>query len=279
MNQPDYLDVPKEFPPVWASAYGQDVKGYWLELSVYDQSLRFRWIPKGQFTMGSDAQEEGRDDDEDQHTVILSRGFWLAETTVTQVLWKAMTGKNPSRFQKGKTGLFPVENVSWDDSQDFIKKLNQHHPDLNIRLPWEAEWEYACRAGTETPFNFQGELTLDKVNYRGTWDDFENWGQGAKQATAQVKSYPGKAWGLYEMHGNVWEWCEDVWQENLGTEDVTDPWRLVGNRPEESEVGAGRVLRGGSWGDNGGSVRSAMRGRYRPDRRSINIGFRLSLRL
>ncbi len=278
MNQPNYLDVPTEFPPDWAVAYGQDIKGYWLELSFFNQTVRFRWIPNGQFMMGSDENEKGRDSDEDQQLVILSKGFWLAETTVTQVLWQAVMGKNPSEFQEGETSNFPVEKVSWEDAQNFIVKLNQHYSDIKVRLPREAEWEYACRAGTDTPFNFEGELTLDKVNYCGTWDADE-WGKKAKKTTTVVKSYPSNAWGLYEMHGNLWEWCEDSWQEHLSTEEVTDPWLSAEKRRVELEVGALRVVRGGSWGRSGRDVRSAIRDRVKAGDRSSGIGFRLSLGL
>ncbi|NOQ13823.1 MAG: SUMF1/EgtB/PvdO family nonheme iron enzyme [Methyloprofundus sp.] len=269
MNQPDYQDVPKEFPPDWASAYGQDNKGYWLENDVYKQLLCFRWIPKGQFTMGSDKNEKGRYENEDQHQVILSRGFWLAETTVTQALWLAVMGKNPSDFQEDDTANFPVEQVSWDDAQKFIAKLNQHQPGLTFRLPSEAEWEYACRAGTKTPFNFEGELSVDKVNYRGTWGDYGSRGKGAKEATVEVKNYAANAWELYEMHGNVWEWCADEYQHGLGNETTIDP-RGVG-------VSSGRVLRGGSWLYFGRYARSAYRLWAGPDDRGNYIGFRLAL--
>ena len=174
------------------------------------------------------------------HPVTISHGFWLAETTVTQALWQAVTGNNPSHF-KGDNR--PVEKVSWDDAQDFIQQLNAFiqalQPEYGFRLPAEAEWEYACRAGSETPFNFDGELTLEKVNYRGTWDDYSQWGQGALQETAEVKSYPCNAWGLFEMHGNVWEWCQDYWSEQSNKEPAFDP--------KGPDTGSGRVVRGGSW--------------------------------
>jgi formylglycine-generating enzyme required for sulfatase activity len=114
--------------------------------------------------------------------------------------------------------LKPVENVSWEDVQHFIEKNHQ----LKLRLPTEAEWENACRAGTETAFHFDSDIALDQVNYRGTWDDNENWGEGALQQTAEVKRYPPNAWGLYEMHGNVWEWCQD-WYGDYPSEPVVDP--------------------------------------------------------
>jgi formylglycine-generating enzyme required for sulfatase activity len=231
----------------------------------------FRWIEPGTFTMGSPAAEKGRYDDELQHQVTLSKGFWMAETTVTQALWQAVMGEKPSHF-KGDNR--PVEKVSWDDAQAFIAKLNQVHPDLMVRLPTEAEWEYACRAGTQTPFNFGAELSLNNVNYRGTWEyKAEEWGDGAKKETTDVASYPCNAWGLYDMHGNVWEWCQDVWQEKLSAEPVTDPLIAGG----EQKAGVGRVVRGGSWFNFGRNVRSAYRYRSGPDARDGYLGFRLAL--
>ncbi len=216
---------PPTFPYAWASDWGEDRYGLWQAFTYQDVRHTFRWIQPGTFQMGSPdgsgekGAEEGRlDDREDLHKVTFNQGFWLAETTVTQALWEAVTGgENPSHFTshfKGKNR--PVEKVSWHDTQTFLTQLNQLHPDLNARLPWEAEWEYACRAGTQTPFNFGEELTLNKVNYRGTWEYKENeWGEGAKKAITDVKTYPCNAWGLYEMHGNVWEWCADQWQDHL----------------------------------------------------------------
>jgi formylglycine-generating enzyme required for sulfatase activity len=177
-------------------------------------------------------------------------------------------GENPSHFNGDNQS---VETVGWDDAQAFIKQLNQIIPHLQTRLPWESEWEYACRAGRQTPFNFADELTLAKVNYRGTWEyKADEWGQGAKRETAEVKSYPCNDWGLYE--GNVWEWCEDASQEHLGHEAVQDPWQQSVAAP-----GAARVVRGGSWNDVGGIVRSAIRDWYWPGIRDFNLGFRLAL--
>jgi formylglycine-generating enzyme required for sulfatase activity len=221
--------------------------------------------------MGTPDTELGRWAGEDWHSVTLSQGFWLAETTVTQALWQVVMGDNPSHF-KGDNR--PVEQVSWNDTQAFIGQLRQLHPDLTVRLPWEAEWEYACRAGTQTPFNFGDELTLAKINYRGTWEyGTDRWGVAAKRATAEVKTYPCNRWGLFEMHGNVWERCEDLWRESLGTQAVCDPWQ------SQSAPGtdALRVVRGGSWGSNGRDVRSAIRYRNRPDNRNDYLGLRLAL--
>ncbi len=219
--------------------------------------------------MGSHENEKGRYGNEDRHQISLSKGFWLAETAVTQALWQVVMDKNPSQFEGENR---PVENISWNDVRDFMGKFNQIHPNLTVRLPWEAEWEYACRAGTETPFNFDDELMLDKVNYNGYWDKWE-FAEQAKKKTVVVKSYPCNRWGLYDMHGNVWEWCEDTWQEKLGREVVTDPWE----GQEKPAAGAARVVRGGSWYNLGGDCRSAFRGGVGPDFRDDYLGFRLAL--
>lgn len=264
---------PPVFPATWASDFGEDAYGLWMAFTYQNVRLALRWIQPGTFMMGSPDDEQGRLQHEVLHPVTLSRGFWLAETTVTQALWQAVTGDNPSQF-KGDNR--PVERVSWDDAQDFIRQLNAIsqtlQPETVFRLPTEAEWEYACRAGTQTPFSFDGELALDKVNYRGVWEyEADNWGQTALKQTAEVKSYPCNSWGLYEMHGNVWEWCQDYWDGQLAQEPVTDP---VG-----ASTGAGRVVRGGSWGHGGGFVRSAYRYGDVAGYRYDNLGFRLALGL
>jgi formylglycine-generating enzyme len=266
-----HIDLsPPVFPFRWASDWGEDRYGLWQAFIYKGVRLSFRWLPPGEFDMGSPETEQGRWDDEDLHHVTLNNGFWMAETTVTQALWQAVMGENPS-FYKGDNR--PVEFVSWDDVQSFIQRVNQFQPSLITRLPWEAEWEYACRAGTQTPFNFSGDLTLAKVNYRGLWDgNTKVWGKGAKRETADVKSYPCNDWGLYEMHGNVWEWCEDTWIQHLGSEEVIDPWQASGSAADTD-----LVVRGGSWVNDGRRGRSALRRRFVPGVRRNNLGFRLAL--
>jgi len=281
---------PPIFPYPWATDWGEDQYGLWMGLNHKGVRCVFRWIDSGTFMMGSPEEEEGRYDDEDYHQVTLTQGFWAAETTVTQAMWVSVMAENPSHFEGDNR---PVEQVSWDDCQRFIQKLNTFHPELEVCLPWEAEWEYACRAGTKTAFNVGEKLTLDKVNYRGVWnlelgEDREKWVEEAstqwddkaKQETAEVKSYSCNAWGLYEMHGNVWEWCQDHWQENLGTDSVVDPQNERAEAEAEAEAGqegARRVIRGGSWGNLGGDVRSAYRLHYSPVNRRSLLGFRLFL--
>lgn len=244
----------------------RDTYGLYTDISIAEIPQRFRWIEPTAFQMGSPQEEAGRYGSETQHPVILTQGYWLAETACTQALWQAVTGNNPCAF-KGANN--PVENVSWHDVTDqFLKRVNKQYPQLTLRLPTEAEWENACRADTTGVFNFESELSLDKVNYRGTWDDYAKWGEGALQKTTEVKSYPPNQWGLYEMHGNVWEWCQDRYGD-YPAQPVVDP--------QGSAIGSSRVLHGGSWVSYGRLCRSAFRNSGDPGVRGYTFGFRLAL--
>ena len=267
---PHHPKSPPVFPYPWASSWGEDEYGLWMGLDYNGVQVVFRWIEPGTFMMGSPDNEKERYSWEDCHQVTLSEGYWLTETSVTQTLWEAVMGSNPSHF-KGEN--LPVETVSWDDCQNFLKKMSEFHIELALRLPWEAEWEYACRAGTTTPFSFGENITPEQVNYDGNYP-YSNGIKGEfRSKTVPVKALPCNSWGLYEMHGNVWEWCQDQWQSSLGQEAAKDP-RHEGSEPEE---GAERVIRGGSWDNLGGSARSACRGSGSPGNRVDGIGLRLSL--
>jgi formylglycine-generating enzyme required for sulfatase activity len=178
----------------------------------------------------------------------------------------AVMDKNPSEFQDDPNN--PVENVSWDDVQTFIEQLNRMFPELKAGLPSEAQWEYACRAGTATPFSFGDNITPEQVNYHGN----HPYAGGAiglyREKTVPVKSLPVNPWGLYEMHGNVWEWCADRYGA-YKPEVAVDP--------AGDDSGSYRVLRGGSWILNGRNTRSAFRYWYEPADRFDYIGFRLAL--
>jgi formylglycine-generating enzyme required for sulfatase activity len=267
---------------------GRDEFGVWAEVALYSWkhmtvndpvntpmsyfnrvAQRFRRIPPGRFLMGSPQDEpelESFGADETQHEVTLSRGFWLADSATTQAWWQAVMGNNPSRFQNNSNN--PVETVSWNDAQAFIAQLNAQVQGLSARLPTEAEWEYACRAGTTTPFSFGANITPEMVNYDGNYP-YAGGVQGQyREQTVPVKSLPPNPWGLYEMHGNVWEWCQD-WFSDYPRGLVADP-----TGPPEGQY---RVLRGGSWIDFGWVVRSAYRDGFGPDFRSSSTGFRLAL--
>jgi sulfatase modifying factor 1 len=286
VDSPVYLALPTLRPPMrrseaaveegaggdegadvpWASATGSDEYGRWAEIDLAGVRQRFRWIAPGSFVMGSPASEAERYHDEVQHPVTLTRGFWLADTACTQAFWQAVMGTNPGHFADDPRN--PVETVSWNDVQSFIGQLNRRMPGLDARLPSEAEWEYACRAGTTTPFSFGDNITPEQVNYDGS-SPYAGGKKGLNRGrTVPVGSLPPNPWGLHEMHGNVWEWCADWYGPYPAGERVD---------PHGPQTGGYRVLRGGSWHYYGWSVRSASRYRYEPGYRYVFIGFRLAL--
>jgi len=276
----------KGFAPEWASGWGQDAFGVWVEITVGQVVQRLRWIPPGQFMMGSPESEVGRWDDEGpQHPVTISQGFWLFDTPVTQALWQAVMGDNPSEFKSLKR---PVDTVSWDEASAFIDKLNDRIPELLLSLPTEAQWEYACRANTETStYNGQleivGELNgpiLDEIAWYGgnsgvdfdldNGRDSSGWAEKqydhVKAGTREVALKRPNDWGLYDMLGNVLEWCRDG-QRRYQDKDEVDP---VGDLKE----GVSRVLRGGSWIDDARGLRTAGRYANVPDIHDYSIGLR-----
>ena len=253
--------------------------------------MEFVLIPKGKFTMGAPAEEKERNpaekkfDAEKQHEVEISKPFYLAKYSVTQEQYQAVTGKNPSHFCKGgfetdkvkdlDTKQFPVENVSWDDAQAFCKKLKESDKDKRkYRLPTEAEWEYACRAGTTTPFSFGAELNGKQANCNGSVVPYGTTVMGPwKQRTTKVGEYGENPWGLCDMHGNVWQWCEDYYGPYNDDLKATDPLRSV------KYAEGRRVLRGGSWGHAGLYCRAAYRTLATPATRNEYVGFRVAFGL
>lgn len=222
----------------------------------------FVFIPPGRFTMGSTEYETGRNPDETPHEVTLTKGFYIQKTPVTREQWKAVMGDSAA-FSDGPPNC-PVESVSWNECQEFIRRLNEKTKSRR-RLPTEAEWEYACRAGSSAPF-CNGELTepycaQDAVLCEVAWYCANS---GRKIHPAAEKSPNG--WGLHDMHGNVNEWCQD-WYGEYSPEPQTDP---VG-----PGSGLGKVIRGGSWFSNAKNCRSASRFHWPPNSRSDAIGFRL----
>jgi sulfatase modifying factor 1 len=238
-------------------------------------------IPPGSFLMGSPKDEKERDPDEGpQHKVSFAQLFYLGTHEVTfdeydvfAFLIKHDGGCadcheviRPSDNGWGR-GKLPVINVSWEDAQCYAEWL-YHKTGKHYRLPTEAEWEYACRAGTTTPFSFGDNITPEQVNYNGNYPYAGGVKGLYREKTVPVKSLPANPWGLYEMHGNVWEWCAD-WYGDYTPEAVVDP-----AGPLE---GSFRVLRGGSWYSRAGYARSAYRGRYIPAGHIVDYGFRLAL--
>jgi formylglycine-generating enzyme required for sulfatase activity len=297
------LQVPQPTPvniqPEWANAAGEDEIGRWAEIKVGHVVQRFRYVPAGKFFMGSPDGEEGQTREGNshsffagfssivhkielpQHRVTISRGFWAADTACTQALWRVVMGDNPSRFKKKNGGGLehPVECVSWPRVQEFIKAFNALVPGCQMTLPTEAEWEYACRAGTETVFSFGDNVWTHQINYDGKYPyGIAKKGENRK-CTVPVKDLPANQWGLYQMHGNVCEWCADepriysVVDDKVG---VLDPGLAATLRP--SNVEGVRALRGGSWFDSAESARAGCRGTAELEYTSSYIGFRLVCR-
>jgi formylglycine-generating enzyme required for sulfatase activity len=253
--------------PSWMHDQGTDAIGRWCEFKVGNVVQRMRWIEPGTFWMGSTSNESEREDNELRHRVVLTKGYWLADTACTQALWEEIVGANPSKFQ-GDLQL-PVEQVSWNDiTTVFLPRLNERVPGLNLELPTEAQWEYACRAGTTTPFSFGEQITPEQVNYSGNYPYNDGKKGICREKTVPVKALPANGWGLYQMHGNVWEWCADAFGDYPSGE-AKDP---VVHQDQSLQ----RVLRGGSWFRSCGNCRSARRLASIPGDRNARIGFRLA---
>jgi len=235
-----------------------------MVLTINGVKYALRWCPAGTFMMGSPVSEVERFNDETQHQVTLTHGFWMLETQVTQDMWESVMKSNPSHFRGAE---LPVVMVSWHDCQEYIQKLNAHLAGTpaapacyKFSLPTESQWEYACRAGTTTPYHFGDSLSTTQAHFDQDWDT---------GTMTEVGSYPANAWGLYDMHGNVWEWCADCHGGDYPSDAVVDP---VG-----SPTGSLRVIRGGSWNDDARYCRSADRSGVDPTYRSNRLGLRLSL--
>jgi formylglycine-generating enzyme required for sulfatase activity len=236
------------------------------------------WVKPGTFTMGSPSSEADRYDNEVQHQVTLTKGFWLGKHEVTQAQWQRVMGSNPSEFKGADR---PVEQVSWNDVTLFCKKLTEMEKragrlpaGMAYQLPTEAQWEYACRAGARSAYSFggvSGEL-YRYANYADRNTDYD-WSDKSHddgfENTSPVGNYSANAWGFHDMHGNVWEWCAD-WYGDYPSGAVRDP---VG--PADGSI---RVGRGGSWDNSANNARCAPRFRADPAYSFINLGFRLSLR-
>jgi len=233
--------------------------------------LEMVWIQPGTFLMGSPPEEADRSDDETQHEVTLTNGYWIGKHELTQAAWTEVMGENPSKFTESGPNA-PVEQVSWEEAMDFCRKLTEREAKSGTvpagweySLPTEAQWEYACRAGTTTPFSFGSVLDGTQANCDGT-NPYGTTKKGPYlEKTTPVGSYPANPWGLYDMHGNVREWCLD-WYGDYPAGAASDP-----RGPEKA---TNRVFRGGGWINYAQYCRSAYRYWSSPDNRSVNLGFR-----
>jgi formylglycine-generating enzyme required for sulfatase activity/tRNA A-37 threonylcarbamoyl transferase component Bud32 len=265
----------------WPAGAGTDKAGSWRELAAGPVHARFRYCPAGAFTMGSPMGEPGRDEGEVAHQVTISHGFWLMDSACTQALYQEISGRNPSRHQGSD---LPVEQVSWDEAGKFCSALNQRFPHLAARLPSEAEWEYACRAGGSGPFD-EGSAAEEQGWYaRGPLlDAWRSEPREVRESEARrvadgdptlgthpVRQLKPNRWGLYDMHGNVQEWCSDAW----------DGLAAYGELPLTDPLGAdGRfsICRGGSWFLASDRARAAARSGRSPRAARDDLGFRVAL--
>lgn len=225
------------------------------------------WIPPGSFFMGSPTTEPHRDEDEFPHRVTLSNGLWMSAHPITRAQWWRLMRSIPD---DGPKDDHPVEGVSWHETEDFLDRLTWETLGL-YRLPTEAEWEYACRAGSVTPFCYGFRLSSLQANFHGTataGDELTAPPLSPPQGTTIVGTFPPNAWGLYDMHGNVMEWCQD-WYAPYELQDVYDP-----QGPQDGET---KVLRGGGWWSPAHACRSARRSAARSDATVLPAGFRIVL--
>jgi formylglycine-generating enzyme required for sulfatase activity len=247
-------------------------------------------IDAGTFLMGSQGGELERNAQEHQHEVVISKPFYIGKFEVTQEEYEKIMGKNPAAFSKTgqhqntvaglDTRRFPIEMVSWHEAKEFCQKLTDKERAMSrisstmaYALPTEAEWEYCCRAGTQTPFAFGDTISTDQANYDGMQNVYGNGKPGKRlNRPVPVGSYPPNPWGLHDMHGNIWEWCEDGY--------TVDYYKTGPKQdPVNTNNGEQRLLRGGGWGTNPGLTRSALRGYNGVGTRYDYNGFRVVLRL
>jgi len=274
-------------------------------------ALTMLWIPPGRFWMGSPAAESERADDEGPQHLVQLQGFFMGQTPITQAQWREVAGwqprggerwgwdlnPNPSRFQsaggRGEARLLegevstdqrPVELVSWFDAMEFCSRLSQR-TGRTYTLPSEAQWEYACRAGTNTPFHFGKTITTELANYRGNIGYADGPKGIYREQTTPVGMFPANAWGLQDMYGNVWEWCLDHWHDSyeeaptdgsawLKPSEYNNKVTTKGGNDNASDEER-RLLRGGSWSGGPGDCRSGSRGHGRPDGANYDVGLRV----
>jgi formylglycine-generating enzyme required for sulfatase activity len=220
-------------------------------------------VPGGAFLMGS-TRGQGYDDERPQHRITVAP-FWMGKFPITQAQWQSVMGPHTGRFSGARC---PVESVSWEQARRFCERLTKR-TGRAYHLPSEARWEYACRAGTETPFYFGETLTTELANYNGEFT-YRNEPKGVyRHVTTDVGSFPPNAFGLHDMHGNVWEWCADPWHDSYGGAPTDGRIWLAGGDEKH------RVARGGCWHDTPDVCRSAARLKLRADEGDEFVGFRV----
>ncbi len=241
--------------------------------------VKLCWSPPGRFRMGSPVSEPERRPDEAQVDVTISNGFWIGKYEVTQGQWKRLMGAYPGPLDAGVGEDFPIYWVNYPEAEEFCRKLTESArssgtlpQDWEFRLPTEAQWEYAGRAGTTTATSFGDKLSSKQANFNGQPYNGAEQGPSVNKAT-KVGSYPPNAWGLHDVHGNEFEWCRDWYHWNLpgGADPDLSSTKGTANRDGTYS----RVRRGGAWIEDGWACRSAFRLRFEPERRSDHIGFRV----
>jgi len=290
-----------KLPAVVTTTSGKTQRDYLVKQSPH---LTLLWIPPGRFWMGSpETEPERRDSEGPQHLVQL-QGFFMSQTPITQAQWREVAGwqerpgeqwgrelkLDPSRFQskegqendemhllqgESNTDQRPVEQVSWEDAMEFCHRLSKR-TGLIYTLPSEAQWEYACRAGTTTPFHFGDMISPELANNDGNYASADGSKGIYREKTTPVGMFPANAWGLHDMHGNVWEWCLDEWHESYeGAPTDGRAWVDAAEGEKSKESVKTKLLRGGSWGFLPAFCRSAYRNGSPPDYRDSFIGFRV----
>ena len=244
--------------------------------------LKLCWCPAAKFTMGSPRSEPERRPDEDQVEVTLTRGFWIGKYVVTQGQWKRVVGEFPSKQPEGEGDNFPAVEVNFAEAENLCRKLTEQaraSGDLpkawEFRLPTEAQWEYACRAGSTTATSFGDKLSSHQANFRGDkpYNGAEK-GPALNRATP-VGKYPANPWGLCDMHGNVCQWCRDWYHAKMPGGSDPDLYTAKSSANKNRDGTVSRCRRGGAWADEGWPCRSAFRQRYEPERRADHIGLRV----
>jgi formylglycine-generating enzyme required for sulfatase activity len=244
-------------------------------------NMKFAQVPKGKFLMGSPKTETHRGDDETPHEVAITRDFFLGAHEVTQGQYEKLMGENPSFFTPGKakvrdkdTSASPVERVTWHQAVTFCKKLSELPAEQtkkrSYRLPTEAEWEYACRAGTTTALHFGNAVDSYSANFNGLSPYGAGRGGPFHRTTSKVGEYQPNSFGLYDMHGNVMEWCQDWYAADYYSKSPKED-------PPGPAEGTEKVARGGSWSNSGKACRAAVRTKLAPDQSHYGLGFRVVL--